>query len=341
MKLECLSLRWTPQKFEILDQTALPAEEVWEEIKTCDQMIDAIKALKVRGAPLIGVAAALVLAQSAKRGATTDQLLVEAQKLYEARPTAVNLMNAMNRMTDVIKSQATSDVIGQKAIEIFIEDVDLCSRIAENGADLIQDGDNILTHCNTGGLATAGVGTALGLIRRAHEQGKKIHVYVDETRPLLQGARLTAWELQKLKIPMTLITDSMAANLMSLKKVDKVFVGSDRIAANGDFANKIGTYGVAIHAHFHKIPFYVAAPFTTVDPDCPSGDKIPIEQRTPQEVWGYKSLTGETFWVPKQTPAYNPAFDVTPHQLVSGWVMDRGLFTQKDVASGIFKKGLI
>lgn len=339
MKLESLALRFTPHKFEILDQTLLPLDESWETIESTDQMVTAIKALKVRGAPLIGVTASLALAQAALRGANKDQLIVDAKKLYEARPTAVNLMNCMDRMTSAIQKDSSKENVLQTAIDIFIEDVELCSRIAENGAGLIQDGDNILTHCNTGGLATAGIGTALGIIRKAHEQGKKIHVYVDETRPLLQGARLTAWELQKLKIPMTLITDSMAAHLMALKKIDRVFVGSDRIAANGDFANKIGTYGVAIHAHYHKIPFYVAAPFTTVDPDCESGEKIPIEQRIPQEVWGYKSLQGETFWVPKQTPAYNPSFDVTPHQLVSGWVMDRGLYTNEEVSQGIFKKG--
>lgn len=337
MKLECMSLRWTPEKFEILDQTLLPQNEIWETIENCHQMIAAIKSLKVRGAPLIGVAAALALAQSAYKGATPETLLKEAQSLYEARPTAVNLMNAMNRMMNVLKNNPQKDTLIQSAIGIFIEDVELCSKIALNGSSLIQDGDSILTHCNTGGLATAGVGTALGIIRQAHEEGKKIHVYVDETRPLLQGARLTSWELQKLNIPMTLITDSMAAHLMGQKKIDKVFVGSDRIAANGDFANKIGTYSVAISAHYHKIPFYVAAPFTTVDPECASGDQIPIEQRIPQEVWGYKSLEQETFWVPKQTPVYNPSFDVTPHQLVTGWVMDRGVFTNAEVSEGVFR----
>jgi methylthioribose-1-phosphate isomerase len=338
-KLDSMALRWSTEKFEILDQTLLPLNESWETIANTDQMIQAIKALKVRGAPLIGVVASMALAQSALKGGSKDQLLTEAKKLYEARPTAVNLMNCMDRMTSAIQKDSSKENVIQNAIEIFIEDVELCNRIANNGADLIKDGDRILTHCNTGGLATAGVGTALGIIRKAHEQGKKIHVYVDETRPLLQGARLTAWELQKLKIPMTLITDSMAAHLMSLKKIDRVFVGSDRIAANGDFANKIGTYGVAIHAHYHKVPFYVAAPFTTVDPECVSGENIPIEQRIPQEVWGYKSLQGETFWVPSQTPVYNPSFDVTPHSLVTGWVMDKGLFNQNEVSNGIFKRG--
>lgn len=329
-RLEGLALRWSVEKFEILDQSLLPHEEVWEVIENCDQMIVAIKALKVRGAPLIGVAAALSLAQSALKGKKTTQLLEEAQMLYEARPTAVNLMNCVDRMKIVIKNNP--DNIIQTAIDIFNEDVKLCDQIAQNGADLIQDGDQILTHCNTGGLATAGVGTALGIIRLAQSQGKKIHVYVDETRPLLQGARLTAWELQKLKIPMTLIADNMAAHLMSLKKINKIFVGSDRIAANGDFANKIGTYSVAIHAHYHQIPFYVAAPFTTVDCNCESGKNIPIEQRQPEEVLGYK-----TTWAPRNTPVYNPAFDVTPHKLVSGWVMDKGFFNQKNVNEGIFK----
>jgi methylthioribose-1-phosphate isomerase len=244
----------------------------------------------------------------------------------------------MNRMMDLLKKNPSQDEIVSLARDIFLEDVELCDRIAAHGGDLIQDGDGILTHCNTGGLATAGIGTALGVIRRAHESGKKIHVYVDETRPLLQGARLTAWELQKLGIPMTLITDSMAAHLMSLNKIQKVFVGSDRIAANGDFANKIGTYNVAIAAGYHRIPFYVAAPFTTVDPHCKNGHDIPIEQRTPQEVWGFKSLQGENFWVPSQTPVYNPAFDVTPHSLVSGWITDRGYFKQRQVDEGVFQK---
>jgi methylthioribose-1-phosphate isomerase len=338
MKLESMALKWSETRFEILDQTLLPQKESWIMIENPDQMIAAIQALKVRGAPLIGVAASLTLAQSAMQGAGKDELLKQARRLYEARPTAVNLMNCIDRMTAVIQAGTSADGILKAAQAIFTEDAELCEKIALNGADLIQDGDQILTHCNTGGLATAGVGTALGIIRKAFDQGKKIHVFVDETRPLLQGARLTAWELQKLKIPMTLITDNMAAHLMSLKKISKVFVGSDRIAANGDFANKIGTYGVAVLAHHHQIPFYVAAPFTTVDPLCPSGDQIPIEQRIPQEVWGYKSVHGETFWVPEKTPVYNPSFDVTPHRLVSGWVVDQGFYTQKDVDRGVFQK---
>ncbi|MGZ3690948.1 MAG: S-methyl-5-thioribose-1-phosphate isomerase, partial [Pseudobdellovibrio sp.] len=219
------------------------------------------------------------------------------------------------------------------AVRIFNEDVELCEKMAANGATLINDGDQILTHCNTGGLATAGVGTALGVIRKAHEQGKKIHVYVDETRPLLQGGRLTAWELSKLNIPCTLITDNMAAHLMSLKKINKAIVGSDRIAVNGDFANKIGTYSVAVNCHYHQIPFYVAAPYTTVDPECANGSQIPIEQRNKKEVQGY----GELLWAPHEVAVYNPSFDVTPHKLVSAWILDKKVYYQKDVDQGVFR----
>ncbi|MEK6554298.1 MAG: S-methyl-5-thioribose-1-phosphate isomerase, partial [Bdellovibrionota bacterium] len=192
------------------------------------------------------------------------------------------------------------------------------------------DGEQILTHCNTGALATAGWGTALGAIRKAHEQGKKIHVYVDETRPLLQGGRLTAWELAKLGIPHTLICDNMAGMLMAQGRVSKVFVGSDRIARNGDFANKIGTYSVAVLAQYHKVPFYVAAPFTTVDALTASGKDIPIEERNPKEVRGEMS--------PQDAPVYNPAFDVTPAELVTGWVLDNGVFNKDQITSGEFLK---
>jgi methylthioribose-1-phosphate isomerase len=197
---------------------------------------------------------------------------------------------------------------------IFEEDVALCEALAERGAPLLADGDSILTHCNAGGLVTAGVGTALGVVRRAHEQGKRLHVYVDETRPLLQGARITAWELGKLGIPHTLICDNMAASLMAQGKIQKVVVGADRIAKNGDFANKIGTYGVAVLAHHHKIPFYTVAPRTTFDPSCATGRDIPIEERAPDEVRAGKS--------PPDCRVYNPAFDVTPRELITAVVLD-------------------
>ncbi|MFN3455304.1 MAG: S-methyl-5-thioribose-1-phosphate isomerase [Pseudobdellovibrio sp.] len=321
---------------KLLDQTLLPYEEKWLDIKTTDQMIEAIKQLRVRGAPLIGVSASLHLAQMSLKNISQQELLKIAQDLYEARPTAVNLMNCIDRMKKTIANDFNQESILKTALNIFDEDVLLCERIAEHGAQLISDGDQILTHCNTGGLAAAGIGTALGIILKAHQQGKKIHVYVDETRPLLQGGRLTAWELQKLGIPMTLIADNMAAHLMSLGKITKAFVGSDRIARNGDFANKIGTYSVAVNCKYHNIPFYVAAPFTTVDPACPHGKAIPIEQRNPKEVLGVTGSFGETLWAPIQSNVYNPSFDVTPAELTTGWVMDTGVFKHHDIENGIF-----
>lgn len=327
---QSLSLKFIETKFEILDQTLLPHEEKWLVIESTEQMIEAIKMLRVRGAPLIGVAAALQLAQSALQGFSKTELLNKAQSLYEARPTAVNLMNCIDRMKKVIQSSSDKNKILQTAVDIFLEDVKLCDQIANHGAELIKDGDQILTHCNTGGLATVGVGTALGVILKAHRQGKKIHVWVDETRPLTQGGRLTTWELHKLKIPFTLITDNMAAHLMSEGKITKAIVGSDRIAQNGDFANKIGTYSVAVNCKYHHIPFYVAAPFTTVDFSCQSGKDIPIEQRASSEVI--------STWALKESPVYNPSFDVTPANLTTGWIMDTGVYTHIDIEQGIFRK---
>ena len=317
----------------ILDQTQLPHQEKWIEIQTNEQMIEAIKSLRVRGAPLIGVAASLMIAKSALEKTSQKLLLNQALALYESRPTAVNLMICVDRMLEQIKENFDIKLIVRLAIQIFNEDVELCYKISVNGATLIKDGDQILTHCNTGGLATVGVGTALGVIRKAHEQGKNIHVYIDETRPLLQGGRLTAWELQKLKIPCTLITDSMAAQLMSLKKITKAIVGADRIAVNGDFANKIGTYSVAVNCLYHSIPFYMAAPYTTIDPKCNNGTEIPIEQRNTNEVQGF----GDLIWAPKKMEVYNPSFDVTPRKLVSAWIMDSAVYRNKDVEKGAFK----
>ncbi|MBX3639959.1 MAG: S-methyl-5-thioribose-1-phosphate isomerase [Nitrosomonas sp.] len=336
--LDALALRFTSTPGNtalwIIDQTLLPLKEEWVLLRTVAETVDAIKTLKVRGAPLIGVTAALSLAQSAMKGASYQQLTDETQALYAARPTAVNLMLCMDRMTVGIASKKTPEELLNIAIRLFNEDVSLCENIAGNGAKLIRNGDHILTHCNTGGLATAGIGTALGVIRKACQQDKAIHVYVDETRPLLQGARLTAWELKKLDIPYTLITDNMAGHLMQLKKVQKIIVGCDRIAANGDFANKIGTYGLAVLARYHRIPFYVAGPYTTMDWTCTDGDRIPIEQRSASEVSGVEGVFGRVEWAAPQSPAYNPAFDVTPAKLVSRWILDCGVFTGKDFQHG-------
>jgi methylthioribose-1-phosphate isomerase len=308
---DSLGLRLKDGRLFALDQRKLPQEEHWVECRHPQDMVELIKTLAVRGAPLIGVAAALALGRFAESGASTAEIAREAKALRDARPTAVNLMAAIDRM---MKNPAR---LVQTAEEIFEEDVGLCRGMARHGESLIADGDGVLTHCNTGGLATVGIGTALGVIRQAHESGKKIHVYVDETRPLLQGARLTTWELGKLGIPYTLICDSMAATLMRQGKIQKIFVGADRIAKNGDAANKIGTYSVAVQARHHRVPFYVVAPTTTLDLACPSGDQIPIEQRDADEVRAGRAPVG--------CEVYNPSFDVTPHELITAIVLDTGL----------------
>jgi len=313
---DSLGLRHDGHTLWVLDQTQLPDAEAWLDGSDPEAMIALIKRLAVRGAPLIGVAAAASLATFAQRGANAAEYAAACAALRAARPTAVNLMWAMDRMKD------TTDPIAE-AEAIFEEDVQLCEGMAQHGAALIQEGEGILTHCNTGGLATAGIGTALGVIRRAHEQGKRIHVYADETRPLLQGGRLTAWELRRLGIPATLITDSMAALLLRDGKIQRVLVGSDRVAANGDFANKVGTYGVAVQAHFHGVPFHPVAPFSTVDLACPNGAAIPIEMRDQAEVRGFGALR----WAPEGMPAWNPSFDVTPVDLVTSLVLDRGVYS--------------
>jgi methylthioribose-1-phosphate isomerase len=327
-----LSLRFDERNLEIIDQQALPHHESWHSIDNVADMIAAIQQLKVRGAPLIGVAAALSLAHEFRRRPDPRSWEPLAEKLRASRPTAVNLMWAVDRMKKKVVEGASETEVWREALDIFEEDVELCGRIAENGATLIADGDRLLTHCNTGGLATAGVGTALGAIARSFSQGKKLHVYVDETRPLLQGGRLTTYELKKLGLPYTLICDNMAALLMAQGKVDKVIVGSDRIARNGDFANKIGTYGLAVLARYHGVKFYVAAPFTTVDLECPEGAAIPIEERKGSEVKGY----GECQWAPEDSAVFNPAFDVTPAKLVNGWILDTGVYENEDFENGRF-----
>ncbi len=336
--LHSLGLKVEDNQLYILDQTMLPHQETWISVKNTDHMVEIIKKLQVRGAPLIGVSAGLALAQSAHRGASLQQLKIEAKLLRESRPTAVNLMIVIDRLITLLNQDVSSDKIISEAENIFNEDVKLCLQMGENGAQLISDGDNILHHCNTGGLATAGIGTALGVIQTAHLQGKRIHVYVDETRPLLQGGRLTCYELEKMKIPYTLICDNMVAHLMSLGKIQKVFVGADRIALNGDFANKIGTQGVATLAHYFNIPFYTVAPYTTIDPDCHDGKDIPIEERKADEVRGASGSFGDVIWSPKHAHVYNPAFDVTPGNIIAGIVLDRGVFTRDQIRNGALKQ---
>lgn len=334
MNAQSLGLRAEGKEIWILDQRWLPLKEEWIPIHSLEDMIYAIKNLQVRGAPLIGVAAAFSLAQLSLQGKTQDQLIKACLELEKARPTAVNLMLAVARMRSLIEKKESPELILNLAQEIFLEDVELCRRIADFGQNFVEKNDSVLTHCNSGGLATAGIGTALGVLRRAHELGKNIHVWVDETRPLLQGARLTAWECEKFEIPYTLICDNMAGHYMAKGKINRAITGADRIATNGDFANKIGTYSVAINCKYHKIPFAVAAPLTTLDSQCLHGNNIPIEERIASEVKGLKLHHAELNWAPHQARVGNPAFDVTPAELVDSWVLDTGLFKKEDIHVG-------
>lgn len=314
---------------DLLDQTRLPGELVYRHIDDYHEVITAMRRLEVRGAPAIGIAAAYGMAIGVQQAgnASAEWIATVASDIKNARPTAVNLAWAVDRVLARLERekpdglQATLELLWDEAEQIHEEDRRLCRRMGEFGASLINDGDNILTHCNTGALATGGIGTALGVIYVAAEQGKKIHVYADETRPLLQGARLTAWELKQANIPVTLIADSVAAMLMKQGKVQLAIVGADRIAKNGDVANKIGTYSVAVNAREHNVPFYVAAPYSTFDQHIESGDDIPIEQRDPSEVTeGFGSRTA-----PEGIDVYAPAFDVTPRALVTGYITDEGV----------------
>ena len=299
-------------------------------IENHKDMVAAIVSLKIRGAPLIGVAAAFCLAQAMKKKCTLDEFKNIAHELKSSRPTAVNLTVAIDRLLTVAKENFTQESIEKAAIDFFNEDKELCRRIAQNGSHLIPDHSSVLTHCNTGGLATAGGGTALGVICEAHRQGKNIHVYVNETRPLLQGGRLTTWELEKNGVPYTLICDHTAASLMARGQVALAIVGADRIACNGDFANKVGTYNLAVLCHYHRVPFYTAAPCTTVDGSCPTGKDIPIEQRPAVEVQGFHSGNQYLPLAPKTAKVHNPAFDVTPFSLVQGWIFDTKFLTPQD-----------
>lgn len=331
------SLEVKQNQLWILCQQALPQQQKWLPAHTVDQLVHHIHTLSVRGAPLIGLSASLLLALLAESGQSQQQLAQALETLRASRPTAVNLMNNLDRMKQALVEADFVTALTQEALRLVDEDKQLCDNIANAGAALVKPGSRLLTHCNTGGLATAGVGTALGVIQRAFSQGNVERVWVDETRPLLQGGRLTAWELGELGIPYQLICDSMAASLMAKKQVDAIWVGADRIAANGDVANKIGTYSLAVLAHYHQIPFYVAAPHTTLDVYCPSGDAIPIEQRTAREVTGVAGSFGEVQWAPLNAQVYNPAFDVTPAALISGWVLDSGVVTPEQVRAGIFQ----
>ncbi|TQF72476.1 S-methyl-5-thioribose-1-phosphate isomerase [Pseudoalteromonas luteoviolacea] len=325
-ELIAASLKYQGGKVQVLDQYLLPHQEVWHTCQDVASMQSLINNLQVRGAPLIGLAATLLVAYLAEQGAEKSQLCEAIDALEATRPTAVNLKHCMDCLRQALQQTQYAGAIVQSAERLFDEDVALCQRIGEHGVELVEAGDNILTHCNTGALATAGIGTALGVIYTASKQLANIHVWVDETRPLLQGGRLTAYELARWQIPYTLLCDSMAASLMAAGKVDKIFVGADRIAANGDFANKVGTYNLAVLAKFHNIPFYVVAPKTTFDANCAQGSEIEIEQRSATEVTGVSGSFGECQWASENASVFNPAFDVTPASLVTAWVFDSGVY---------------
>ena len=317
------SIGWTKSgAVRLLDQTLLPGEVRYVEIDSIDAMIEAIRALRVRGAPLIGVAAAMGLAAWAKKekGLTPERFAQEAARLADARPTAVNLRWAVERMRHTARaafaagSKNVAATLRDEAQKIWDEDAAMCQAIGQAGAELIPAGASVLTHCNTGRLATGGIGTAFGALLMAHRQGKGIDVVACEARPLRQGSRLTAWELAEAGIPARVIVDSAAAAVMAGGGVDLVILGADRIAANGDAANKIGTYQLAVLARAHDIPFYVAAPRSTFDLSLASGDEIPIEERSASEVETAKGVS-----------VYNPAFDVTPAELITAIVTDRGV----------------
>jgi methylthioribose-1-phosphate isomerase len=327
----------------MIDQRKLPAQELYVRCKTAPEVARAIKTMVIRGAPAIGVAAAFGLALGMRRSAATgtQKFAAEFQKhcdlMASTRPTAVNLFWAIERMKRSFAAGVQAgesvdqikDRLDREADLIHDEDVASCRAMGAFGAAVVPVDARILTHCNAGALATAGYGTALGVIRGAVEQGKRVMVFADETRPFLQGARLTAWELVRDGIPTTVITDNMSGALMRQQRVDLVVVGADRIAANGDTANKIGTYGVAVLAREHQIPFYVAAPLSTIDLTTPDGTHIPIEERNPREV----THIGGAQMAPDGALVWNPAFDVTPHEYIAGIITERGIFRAPYVES--------
>ncbi len=328
-------VEWCGDSLRILDQRALPHREEFLECRTVGQVADGIRSLAVRGAPILGITAAfgVALAAVASRARGTNALLRELGRAGEAlvatRPTAVNIRWAVARVLEVAREECcrvgaarerVHEALVAEALRIEAEDRQACAAMGRHGAELVPERANVLTHCNTGRLCTAGIGTALGVVYTVHERGTGVHVWVDETRPVLQGARLTAWELARAGVPMTLVADGAAAALMAAGRVDLVLVGADRIASNGDVANKVGTYGLAVLARHHGVPFYVVAPTSTVDLDTPSGRQIEIEERDPQEV------TAPLGWrlAPEGVRALNPAFDVTPAELVTAIVTERG-----------------
>lgn len=327
------TIAWVEGKVRVIDQTKLPNRLVFIECLNASDIANCIKDMKIRGAPLIGVSVAMGLALAAKDSKAKEikSFLSDIEKavkiLSRTRPTAVNLFWAMGRMKNILEKNLDKGVENLKrilineALKIALEDEEANKKIGFHGATLINNGDVLLTHCNAGALATVDYGSALGVMRAANFQGKKFHVFACETRPLLQGARLTCWELLEENIPATLITDNMAGYFMTRDEIDKVIVGADRIASNGDVANKIGTYTLAVLAKENSVPFYIAAPFSSIDFSISSGEEIPIEERKPEEV---QIIQGK-YICPKTTKVRNPAFDITPHQYISAIITEKGI----------------
>jgi methylthioribose-1-phosphate isomerase len=305
------TIEWDDGRVRLIDQRRLPEELAFLECRTTDELCDAIRTLAIRGAPALGAAGAMGVALAAAQG---EPLEDAARRLKATRPTAVNLAWGVER-------GLAADDPAAEAVAVASEDVERNRRLGAHGAALLPEDSRVLTHCNTGSLACVGYGTALGVIRAAHERGRRPSVWVDETRPVLQGSRLTAWELQQLGIPCTLVADAMAGTLMASSEVDAVIVGADRIAANGDVANKIGTYGLAVLAGYHGIPFYVAAPVSTFDPETPDGASIPVERRSGEEL----TVVGGQRLAPAGVEVENRAFDVTPAELVTAYVTEEGV----------------
>jgi methylthioribose-1-phosphate isomerase len=336
---------WEDDTVVMIDQKLLPLEERYLTCRDYREIIAAINDLTVRGAPAIGVAAALGIAlgalalSSPSRKEFRESFYRICEQFSQTRPTARNLFWAIERMKRCFEEKTGTveeikEALVAEACQITREDIAINRQIGQCGKDFIGDGNSILTHCNAGALATAGYGTALGIVRAAHEEGKRIHVFVDETRPVLQGARLTAWELKKENIPATLITDNMAGFLMHRGNIDKVIVGADRIAANGDTANKIGTYSLAVLAKENNVPFYVAAPLSTIDISMSDGDAIPIEERNEEEVLCFRDVR----IAPAGMKAYNPAFDITPHRYITAIITEAGIVVPP-YEEGIVKLG--
>ncbi len=332
--MKAQAITWRDERLFIIDQTKLPLETVEIALDTLSDVWEAIKVLRIRGAPAIGICAAFGVVVGVKEAnplsteGAIEAAVAASDHLATSRPTAVNLFMATDRMRAVATSQreagsaeAVLAALEAEAQALFDEDVAACAAMGRYGAELVHDGDGVLTHCNTGALVSAGIGTALGVLYTARDMGRTFRVYADETRPLLQGARLTAWECMQEGLDVTLICDNMAAQVMREGRIQMAIVGADRIAANGDTANKIGTYGVAVLAKAHGIPFYVAAPMSTFDFDLPNGGLIPIEQRSPGEITqGFGRRTA-----PEGCSVYNPAFDVTPGELIAGIITEKGV----------------